>query len=336
MKKFQKLFHEVSKTAIVLIALIVPFATMTCREDLFEVAKNANDARNDNKPPYSIAALVDDGGNTKVVLSDGVKTELVYVHDGAPYGTVYLDRRGWVFVMKSAYEVHAVKDSINVYYDFDGEGFPYGFGEENDYTVMLGSESLFKFEPTKNPPWTYIRKVGVSYPIALFRASDDSGSYVVNEVSGNFEFSHISTPANIAGKINTPPNGTFFFDAYKGCFYAGSNSQIKNIYDKFINASPSFHSFAVLDETDIYAGGIYSTHLEIMKVDFNQTTVQQFYNFGSMDGSMQIAAYDSSTLVVGVKDSTSKNGLYLFKTTDSTLTQLSSLPVHAVSTLKKK
>jgi hypothetical protein len=333
MKKFQKLFHEVSKTAIVLTALTVSFATMTCREDLYEVAKNANDSVDNTR---LIAALVNDGGNTHIILSDGqnmLKNFQAYA--GTPSGTIYLDPRGWVFATEGM-TIHA--------YHYDGryekyDGFastPVGFAEDNGTTVTMVEKIVYGFDDKSNPPWSEkYNYSGMDSIDSIFNASDGTGAYMVDIYNKNFY--HVSN-GFWAGNIPTMPSGAFFFDTFEGMFYAGSAYQIRNSSGNWNTVQNRFDSFIIFSPTEVYAGGQYwdgsANHTAIMKADFDGSDIDSIFYFSSVDGQVRLAVYDSSTLVVGISNSDT-NGLYLFKTTDSTLTQLSSLPVYAVSTLKK-
>lgn len=329
---------------------------MGCRDDLFEAASTANDERNDlhnndgsggdtgtgdtggggtiTPPAYSIAALADTGGFTNVLLSDGSTIlQSIQVHSGATGGKVYLDPRGWVFVTKD-YTVYAIRDEKKVEYVF--ADISLGFAEYNGSTVTMVKKSIYRFDETKNPPWEIIFDYSASSQnfVSIFRASDGSGSYMVDDSAS---FYHINDIDNKVQDIPGAPTGAFFFDSYEGIFFAGSIAQISNSNDKSVAANGSFHSFAILNSTDIFAGGIYSTHLDLMRIDFSQTYALVYYNFGSMDGNMLISAYDSSRLAIGVNSSTQgKNGLYLFDTANISIQhQLSTFPVYSVSTLRK-
>ncbi len=319
------------------IAALLP--VYACREELYQIAKTAYEESQYETTPYRIAALVEEGGSTKVLLSEGnsiIKSR--EVHLGAPSGIVYLDPRGWTFVTQGK-AIHAVHDEWPSVMDDVFTSAPLGFAEDNGDTVTMVEKIVYRFDATQSPRWIVKYDYSSSPGIfaSLFKASDHTGAYIasINTNTQYFRINDTSTPV-----ITIPVyDNRFFHDRYAGMFYTGHNLEILRSDSKKVvpTSEGSFHSFAVVDNSNIFAGGMYSTHLEVMKMNFSTESCDLFYNFNAIGTSsiMSLAVFDSSTLIIGMaKNSEGKNGLYKLNINDTSLTQLSTLPVHSLSTLR--
>ncbi len=312
-----------------------------CREELYEMAKKAYDEGGSTLPTIAALAYKHIENKTYVLLGtrERILQEL-YVHDATPNGVVFLDPRGWVFVTKNNGDVYALhRDGRRVIYNgFSGP--PLGFGEDGDNTVTMVGTTIYRFDRQQNPPWVQDHEYTSHTIHSIFRPSDKRVTYMV-------EFNYGNDTINFYPLRNVPSSGAisfdstlpFFFDAFNSVYYAGSSTKICKSYNTCIPADSgfAFQSFAVLTTTDVFAGGKDSTALElkIMKIDFSQSNMQEYYNFSSSsDGVICLAPFDSFTLVVGIQTS-DRNGLYIFNVADTSLQQLSTLPIYGISTLRK-
>lgn len=336
--------HKKIQIVSLILCAIIGFllSHSACRDDLYDAAKQAYDARSGEALAYSIAALVEDSGYTKVLLSDGKNIlQSIQAHTGAPNGQVYLDPRGWVFVTQGMM-IHALGPEGR-YVMYNGFAItPIGFAEENGSTVTMVNKIIYRFEAEQNPPWQpmYDYTADSRTFISLFRASDGSGSYVVysNTEPYQYEFYDLSlTSINyVTGSVSFNP---LYYDYVDGNFWVGGNdgsyTLLKNSSSKISNYTEMINDYAIVDSSNIFAAGSYSGFISLLKggagVDFSL-----YENFSSSSGTMHIKVFDPSTLVLGLNaTSNSMDGLYTYSISEKKYTQLSTLPVYGISTLRK-
>ena len=146
-------------------------------------------------------------------------------------------------------------------------------------------------------------------------------------------FYSIDNPGTQSGDVpSANVDSPFFYDRADGVFYAGDSSHLADSEGNEYAVPGSATGFAIVSSSSIYAGGIISTRLGIMRAS-GAAFVSDF-EYSSGGGQMVLRVLDRGTLAVGVRGAgvPEENGLYLYSTSSKSLRKISSLPVVALYT----
>jgi len=260
-------------------------------------------------------------GDSRVIMNNDAFTVSLTHHDYGLSGT-------WTDI-SGCYPVNTIytKGNRHGVYALDDSGLMYEFNEGSIDTIanIFASSTTLPLAITSNP---IMFTSSDDREIYIFVSDGLTVSYIYRWDYGTLTLLNSSTTLGVASPIFGDKVGAYVYIGTSNTLYrfpsSGTDTPVLYNYGLAVTTD-----YAIIDKSTAYCVD-NEVNWVIYKINMSSSTLEIKHDFGNgTAGSIQIEPFRGN-LAMGIKDTTSDNGLYVYDISDNTMKKIDSSPVLAL------